>query len=210
LRTFEIGVMTSPVMLLFGPGDIYDFNLGELSAALGRFDEQLTEIDYAINRAVSLRLGCPEGFGYFDEAEHVCGQGFVACQTYMAETFGHLDVPKAKALAVAPQTTAALISHAANLWKHRGEWRLKNRAPASKRQQEKTIAALATVGVAVETADYPLTDILAALVAPASWALTPLVPKLEAWRDGLLPHSSLRSTWLEWSRRDASAPPVPG
>jgi hypothetical protein len=191
-------------MLLFGPEDIVDYNLGELSVALGRFDEQLAEIERAIHRAVSLRLGCPEGFGYFDEAEHICGQGFVASQTYIAETFGHLDVPKARALAVAPETAVTTINHAANLWKHRGEWKAKNRAASSKQQQAKTVAALTAIGVAVETADYPLTDILAVLAAPAPWAFAHLLPKLEAWRDALLPQSSLRASWLRWSRERAS------
>jgi hypothetical protein len=93
------------------PETFVDHNFGELSVALGLFDEQLAEVERAIHRAVSIRLGCPEWF------EHSCGHGFVACQTYMTKTFGRLDVPKATALAVAPEMVVATINRAASLWK---------------------------------------------------------------------------------------------
>ena len=124
-------------------------------------------------------------FGYFDQAEHVIGLGFVACQAYLTANYGLLKVGKPKALAVGPvhpagQRLARIINDAANYWKHHAEWHC-DRGPARQQQIRDTFKA---VGFPVDFA-YPLSGILSTLSDSEVAAFTPLVARLAAWRDEL-------------------------
>ena len=82
---------------------------------IASIDQQLEEI---CRKSVETNED-PEAFGYFDSAEQLTGLGFVACQTYMATVYGHLNIDKPRALKAGPshsggQTKLQIINHAAN------------------------------------------------------------------------------------------------
>lgn len=126
----------------------------------------------------------PDSVGIYDSAEYVVGIGFVACQGYLAATYGPLNVPKPRALEMGPMhrsgyTIAALVNHAANFCKHRWEWPVDVTSP----KQARTLAALGELGI--QGQDYPLTCALAALVLPTRDRMQALLSHLEAWRDAM-------------------------
>jgi hypothetical protein len=126
-----------------------------------------------------------DSFGYYDNAEHITGLGFVACQTYMSSVCGFYKIKKRKALSVGPkhssgQTKVQIIHDAANYWKHNSEWSFEK---SDKRRNfiEKTFESM---GFPVGT-DYPLCGVLAEIVSPEKAAFKPIIPILELWRDEL-------------------------
>lgn len=169
-------------MFLFAngkPSIDYDFDLlCELTSLL---DARLDALDQEIERCPD-----PDAFGLFDVADGVCGLGFVACQQYLAATASWLGVEKSTALPCGPihecgDTVASIVNHAANYWKHGDEWALGK----SEKQQAKTQDGLESILADFETS-YPLTVILARLVAPSEpWRFRHLLPFLTSWRDEL-------------------------
>lgn len=158
----------------------HDFGLALLA-------EVLCVIDRRVETIINDRPDASEAdaLGDLDRIEHAVGLGFVTCQVYLTTTYGSLGFDKAKALAVGPrvrsgQSLASLVNHAANYWKHQGEWGLE-RGTA---RQERTREAFDDLGCPVDL-DYPLQGILRRLAAPEIASLTPLVPLLMRWRDDL-------------------------
>jgi hypothetical protein len=103
----------------------------------------------------------------------------------MTATHGSLRIDKSKALTFGPshksgKRVVAIINHAANYGKHHDAWSL-DRSPDKANSIEATFN---DVGFSVDD-DYPLSNILAALVNPEPVAFTPLVAKLTTWRDDL-------------------------
>ena len=169
-----------------------DYDLELLTDVLRPLDKQLEGIVRE-----STQVSDPDGFGYFDRAEHITGLGFVACQWYMASMRGSLRVRKLKALALGPLHRSGLsveeiINHAANYWKHYGEWPIDKNSNNQRRITE----AFEEIGFPVGT-DYPLSGILTEIVAPSEASFGSLIKLLECWRDELLKSKTLL-------RRDAS------
>lgn len=159
------------------PSIDYDLELlGELTNLL---DARLEALDQQIQRCPD-----PDAFGLFDTAEGVCGLGFAACQQYLTATASCLGVEKSKALPYGPvhacgDTIVSIVNHAANYWKHGDEWALGK----SEKQEGKTQDGLEAVLADFEHG-YPLTVILARLVAPSEpWRFRLLLPSLISWRD---------------------------
>ena len=93
---------------------ILDYDLNLLRNLIHIIDQHLEQI---CNEAVQVEDA--DSFGYFDNAEHITGLGFVACQTYLSSVCGYLKIDKRKALSVGPlhasgQTKVQIINHAAN------------------------------------------------------------------------------------------------
>jgi hypothetical protein len=123
--------------------------------------------------------------GNFDRAEHIMGLGFVACQAYLTATHGFLNVQNSDAFSCGPchrtgKRIVEIFNHAANYWKHHEVWHLE-KSPA---RQNRIRDVFDAVGFPVDS-DYPLSGILAEVVAPNPTAFTPLVAKLATWRDEL-------------------------
>ncbi len=126
-----------------------------------------------------------DSFGYYDNAEHITGLGFVACQTYMSSVCGFYRIEKQKALLVGTkhssgQTKVRIINDAANYWKHNSEWPLE-KSDKRRNDIEKTFES---IGFPVDI-DYPLCNVLAEIVSPEKAAFKPIIPILESWRDEL-------------------------
>lgn len=157
--------------------------LKDLFALLdARFEDLQRRIDNSFD---------PDQMGLFDEAEYLSGMGFIACQRYLASTYGPNGVAKDIALSVGPKHVggepfARIINAAANYWKHVDEWRTnaviaRDRHALESRQKD-TIRILETV---TAWADYTCANLLSSLANPGEPRLASLVPILEAWRSEL-------------------------
>ena len=167
-------------MLITTASGLIDYDLELLVDVASVFDRQLEGI-----ARKSTECEDPDAFGYFDRAEHITGLGFVACQAYMAATYGYLRIAKPFALTVGPRhasgrAVAELINHAANYWKHNSAWPLEK----NERRQKQVIEAFDDIGFPVGT-DYPLSGVLMELSAPHEPSFRTLATLLEAWRNEL-------------------------
>src|SRR5262245_38849422 len=84
-------------MFLYSSNFIFDFDLESLKNILQVLDNQLEILEQNATDCED-----PDSFGIFDRAEATISLGFVACQKYIAATYGCLKIPKEKALAVGP------------------------------------------------------------------------------------------------------------
>lgn len=162
------------------PNPVFDYNLDLLRNLVRIIDQHLDNIGDE-----ATKVDDPDGFGYFDNAEHITGLGFVACQTYMSSVCGILRIDKQKALIVGPlhssgQTKAQIINHAANYWKHNNEWSFEKNSKQRKYVED----AFELVGFPVNT-DYPLSGVLTEVAFPEHAAFEPITKILELWRDEL-------------------------
>jgi hypothetical protein len=158
-----------------------------LDPDLNLLNEILTVIDRHLETVINgwSATAIADELGYFDRIEHVTGLGFVACQAYMTATYGFMNVAKLGSLSKGPRhksglSIAELVNHAANYWKHRDEWHLDKGFAKQKRVRE----AFDSIGFPVDT-DYPLSGILTELAASQSASFSPLIEKLEEWRDAV-------------------------
>lgn len=165
-------------ILIKTPEGIIDYDLDLLVDVVRLIDDQLEKITQK-----SMQSDDPDSFGYFDQAEHITGLGFVACQAYTASTYGFLRVSKSRAMSLGPRHSSGkpiveLINHAANYWKHNGEW------PPEKTDHRKRMIeeAFDAIGFPVNT-DYPLSGVLTELASPHPASFVILVPLLETWRN---------------------------
>src|SRR3954454_4379941 len=147
----------------------YDLDL------LGHFVDAL---DAQLDRDCKDATSCPDpdSFGVFDRIEHLTGLGFVACQTYLAATYGSLKVPKETALKLGPlhrpwMPVASLVNHAANLWKHQDEWALQQNT----RARDRIISAFDDLGYPA-LGEHPLSGCLSELCSPADARFKSLLP----------------------------------
>lgn len=173
-------------MYLKNGSDVWDGDLDFLRDIVELLDVRLDEVQQAADSCFD-----PDQMGCYDDVEYIAGMGFVACQRYLASTYGALGVSKGLAMQKGPrhaggETIAQIINAGANFWKHSDEWDLHSRvdrdhAGLSTIQLE-TIRIIETV---VPWSDYTCTNLLAALVAPGEPRLKDLRPHLEAWRDAL-------------------------
>src|ERR1700693_400523 len=167
------------MFLIAVDGSIFDFDLEFLRDFARFLDAHLEHLEEE-----ALRVPDPDGFGVYESAEYIVGLGFVACQAYLAATYGGLHVKKIEALKAGPghrsgYTIAELVDHAANFWKHHEEWPLNPHGPP----QARTLAARAALDI--DGNDYALTCVLAAVVLPTRSRFHALLSHLEAWRDAL-------------------------
>jgi len=168
-------------MYIVSEGKILDFDMDLLVHVAVALDGQLDSITQK-----SVKVLDADAFGFYDRAEHITGLGFVACQAYMAATYGFIRFPKKVALQVGPQHSpsgryiADVINHAANFWKHHSEWPLCR----DESRQRAIRNAFNDVGFPVDT-DYPLSGILTELATPEDARFEVLANRLKLWRDTL-------------------------
>ncbi|MGD1277274.1 MAG: hypothetical protein ABR964_08630 [Tepidisphaeraceae bacterium] len=162
---------------------VCDWDLEFLGELLALIDKQLDKLYRQAKQSAD-----PDSFGIFDSAEGVIGLGFVACQRYLVATCGSVRIDKKLALVRGARhpsgmTIPEIINHAANYWKHRDEWQL-DKSPANQNRVRRIWKAFKAVGCAPDL-NYPLSCILAKLVAPGPPGFKPIITKLERWRDEL-------------------------
>lgn len=156
-------------------GEVFDPNLEFLKDCVSLVDRRLDQIEHS-------KCPDPDSFGLYDEADHLVGFGFVACQTYMAATAASLKTRKQKALELGPRhgcgkTIAELINAAANYWKHNHDWDFGD----EDRRRDKTLDVLDSLDI--PDSSYLLVQILWELVHPRPAIFASLVPLIEDWRE---------------------------
>lgn len=168
-------------MYVISNDGVIDYDMDLLVQVVTILDEQLNMISEK-----SVQIPDADALGLYDRGEHVAGLGFVACQAYMAATYGFIQFPKKVALQLGPRHrpsgrfVADVINHAANFWKHHSEWPLHKDGA-----REQTIReAFNDLGFPVDT-DYPLSGILTELATPEDARFQVLANKLKTWRDAL-------------------------
>ncbi len=164
----------------------HDFELTFLQDLFCVLDSRLDNVHSQIDVCSD-----PDQMGFFDDAEYMVGTGLVACQRYLASTYGPLGISKQAAIEVGPchsqgTPVARIINAAANFWKHHDEWGLhavvhRNRDLLSPVQRG-TIEILETV---TPWDDYTCCNLLFELTSPNEPRFRHLVPQLEAWRDAV-------------------------
>lgn len=124
--------------------------------------------------------------GIHDWCDFLAGTGFVACQRFLAATYGPHGVAKETALAIGPQhnfgkTIAAILNAAANLWKHQDEWgiytMITRDVDVLGKRERKTVNVIESV---TPWSDYTFANLLFELTGEVQFA--GLMPKLEEWR----------------------------
>ncbi len=145
-----------------------------------RFDDLQLHIDESPD---------PDSMGLFDEGEYLSGMGFVACQRYLASTYGPPGVSKDIAMSLGPkhaggEPVVRIINAAANYWKHVDEWDpavvlMRDQQLLLDARQKNTIRIIETV---THWEDYTCFNLLAYLTLPTGPRFEGLVPILEAWR----------------------------
>ena len=165
---------------------ILDDDLPFLVTLLELLDTRLTQIQLAIETSTD-----PDSDGLCDRGEYLIGMGFIACQRYLASTYGPLGIRKHVALNCGPRESggasfAEIVNATANLAKHFDEWDFPSAVFRDRTgldaNQLQTIRVIETV---TNWADYTCSNVLAALVGSLEIKLTSLSPKLQAWRDEL-------------------------
>lgn len=157
----------------------HDFDLILLEEIVEFIDEKISILsDESVGESV-------ENWGIFDRIENITGLGFVACQTYMASTYSCANVSKNKALLFGPRlshklTSAELINHAANFWKHSEEWQITgNIGP-----RRSLVQGFFEISYDIKS-EFPLSGCLAELTN-GSASFKDVVSILKNWRDDLI------------------------
>jgi len=171
--------------LVFSDGRVFDANLNFLKDCLHLIDVRLDEI-------FNTTCPDPDSFGLYDEADHLVGWGFVACQTYLTATLADQGLSKREFLNRGPQhscgrTMTELINAVANYWKHNYEWTHDDTSA----RRERTLESLEALELVSQS--YHLVEILSKLVEPEPLLFRNLVPYLEEWRDEVMKASKVCS-----------------
>jgi hypothetical protein len=159
---------------------LLDYEAGQIKDLILMIDAKLSELV-----DTSSQVDDPDGFGYFDSAEHLIGLGCVTCQAYMTAVYGILGIDKSTALSQGPEhpsgtTIASAVNHAANYWKHNNEWAVGTTAA----RQARIEAAFEGLGFPVGT-EYPLSGILMEVSSPDHASFQSIMTKLDNWRVAL-------------------------
>ena len=166
-------------MYLLSKGEVlHDYDLELLKDICSFIDGKLQSLGESIDEEA-------EQCGLFDRLEHLVGLGFVACQTYMAATYGCANIRKDLALEFGPKVSSELfltqmVNHAANMWKHCEEWHISG-DDGPKRPLRKAFDA---IGYSVESG-YPLSGCLAEITGGQA-RFSVVVDQLCCWRNDLI------------------------
>ncbi|RYU63764.1 hypothetical protein ERW51_18245 [Aliivibrio finisterrensis] len=163
-------------MLLFSKGESIDLKIAELSDLLMLLDSRLDQLMAQAKTSLDA-----DSCGIFDRSEYFIGVGFVAMQQYIADTMYKSKIKKNEALNLGTLTSLgsthiSVINSAANWWKHESEWDWYSESGIS----NKTYLTVCNI---VDPINYPLSNILAFLVAEKRFCLSSIIPILEEWRD---------------------------
>ena len=176
-------------------GEIIDDEIGLLQESLFHLDFKISSVDALIRETVD-----PDGASLCDRGEHFIGLGFVACQKYLAATYGPAKIQKREALQFGPVFdeavfTIKIIDATANYWKHSDEWdtigflweihsEWKTIRPRIKKHlSNQARQTVQSTEIATPWGDYTCSNVLAAVVGDRKCELRSLLPLLVEWRD---------------------------
>lgn len=161
---------------------VLDYDLDFVRDLFALLDERLDRLQERIDECSD-----PDQLGLFDEAEFIAGVGFVACQRYLASTYGPHGLPKDVALKLGPhhhngESYACILNAAANYWKHVDEWDASATIARDIGQlddrQQRTIHVIESV---TPWSEYTCAHLLCELTPRSHFSA--LIPTLEAWRE---------------------------
>jgi len=148
-------------------------------AEMSYLEELLSSIDTSLIAITSKADICESNF---DKGEYFIGAGFCVMQRYLFDVLQDVDVKPHSARNLGPKSAlgipiAKLIHDAANYWKHSPEWHIWQ--SELKKNSQQTID---DVLHGRESADYPLSDLLADLCKEKGLSLISCLPYLIEWR----------------------------
>ncbi len=170
-------------MYLFHGKEIWDPDLDNLTEISEFLDTKLKVLfDYCTSAED------PDAFGYYDQVEHFLGFGLIAFQTYMTDTAACAGKRKHETFKYGARTSSGaskvqIINAAANCWKHREEWVFDNG-----RRQMDIDRLFEEIGYSTRV-DYPISNVLAEVLAPAELSFANLLNVMRDWRDDLIAHT---------------------
>jgi hypothetical protein len=153
-------------------------------------EEVLAPIDSSILK-ISRQISESDVWGVgplCDKGEYLIGLGFCIMQRYMFDVLRDVDIKPVEARLLGPRSSsgepiAELIHAAANYWKHEPEWHIW--LDKLKADSQKTID---NVLHRRDSAQYPLSDLLADLNGSSELTLIGCLSYLIQWRESVLRH----------------------
>ena len=162
-----------------------DAEISYLEELLSSIDTSLFNVTTKINVADIWDVGC-----LCDKGEYFIGVGFCAMQRYLFDVLQDVKIDPVLARELGPKSSkgvavAKLIHSAANYWKHSPEWHiwLSELSSHSQSTVDKVLHGR-------ESANYPLSELLADLCNGDSLLLTNCLPNLRDWRLAIYEHVS--------------------
>lgn len=168
-------------MLIISDDQFADAELSYLEELLVLIDKSLTETNARINKADTWEVET-----WCDKGEYLIGTGFCLMQRYLFSTLTDTKLDPKTARQLGPKTKRAvpiaeLIHSAANYWKHSPEWHiwLQILEKRSQRTIDSTLHGR-------DSADYPLSCLLADFCEGQKPSLVSCLPYLAEWRHAVL------------------------
>lgn len=167
-------------MIIVSNNEIHDLGIGYLTGVLESLDNSLISIHTAIENSNKWEVesNC-------DHGEYLIGVGFCVMQRYLFDVLLDLKIDPGFARDLGPRinndvAVARLIHSAANYWKHAPEWHiwLQDLKPKSQKTIDEVLHTR-------DSADYPLSDLLADLCRENSVLLVNCLPYLVEWRKAI-------------------------
>ncbi|WP_404471947.1 hypothetical protein LG301_14930 [Vreelandella venusta] len=162
---------------------LFDTECSFLEEVLGPIDSSLLEVNRNISEASIWDVGC-----LCDKGEYLIGLGFCIMQRYMFNALMDVDIKPSDARLLGPRSSvgepvAELIHSAANYWKHEPEWHiwLEKLNDRSQKTVDKVLHHR-------DSAQYPLSDLLADLNGSSDITLIGCLPYLTQWREAVFRH----------------------
>lgn len=181
-------------MYLFHENEIWDPGLDLLSETYEVLDGKLEEL---CDDSVSCEDA--ESFGYYDQIEYLLGFGLIALQTYITETASCTGLRKHQTFRFGPKTPSGasklqILNAVGNFWKHREEWVFEG----DQRRKDAVDRLFEEVGYSTGI-DYPISGVLAELLAPSEVRFASLLEPIVEWRDEMIKHTFVEQG--QYSRR---------
>lgn len=160
-----------------------DVEFSYISEVLRPIDTSLYELNDKINKADVWEVG-----SLCDKGEYLIGLVFCIMQRYIFDVLRDVDLKPLEARKLGPcssfgEPIAELIHAAANYWKHEPEWHIWLEK-LSKQSQKTTDNVLHNRN----SAQYPLSDLLADLNNSSDLTLLGCLPYLIDWRKTVFEH----------------------
>lgn len=171
------------VFLVFKNGERKKFADTELFY----LEELLVSIDVSLAKtnAQIMKLDVWDRGGLCDKGEYLIGAGFCAIQRYLFDVLRDVKIDPGFARGLGPKskndvTVAKLVHSAANYWKHEPEWHC-----WLSELQDRAQETVDTILHSRNSADYPLSDLLADLCGENELLLVNCLPYLREWRSAV-------------------------
>lgn len=150
-------------------------------------EELLVSIDVSLAKtnAQIMRLDVWDRGSLYDKGEYLIGAGFCAMQRCLFDILRDVKIDPGLARGLGPTSkngvaVAKLVHSAANYWKHEPEWHYWLSELQGRAQE-----TVDTILHSRDSADYPLSDLLADLCGEKELLLVNCLPYLSEWRSAV-------------------------